>query len=101
VRESRVFSLNVLAADQKALAQEFFREIERTDGRFASHPFERGARTGCPLFPELPAALECEVAEIVEGGGDHAVVVAHVVDAVHRREAKPLTHAETGWTYAG
>jgi flavin reductase (DIM6/NTAB) family NADH-FMN oxidoreductase RutF len=101
VKESRVFTLNFLDADQKALAQKFFKDLERTDGHFSGHPYQLGARTGCPIFPELPAALECEVVDVIEKDNDHSVVLARVVDAVHRRDAKPLTHAETGWTYAG
>jgi len=101
VKESRVFSLNFLDAEQKLVAQKFFKDYERTEVRFAGHAYERGAKTGCPIFPELPAALECEVVEVVEKENDHAIVLARVVDAVHRRDARPLTHAETGWTYAG
>jgi flavin reductase (DIM6/NTAB) family NADH-FMN oxidoreductase RutF len=101
VKESRVFTLNVLGADQKELAKKFFKEIERADGRFSGHAYTLGARTGCPEFPELPASIECEVDDIIERGNDHAVVLAKVVGATHRHDAKPLTHAETGWVYAG
>src|ERR1041385_6827557 len=45
VKESGVFSLNVLAADQKELAKRFFKEIERTDGHLAGSPFVRGEAT--------------------------------------------------------
>ena len=97
VRESGVFTLNLLGHEQKELAKKFFKDLERTDGSFSGHPYTRGARTGCPVFPELPGALECEVVEIVEKENDHAVVLARVVDAVaHQESARPLTHAETG-----
>jgi flavin reductase (DIM6/NTAB) family NADH-FMN oxidoreductase RutF len=101
VRESRVFSLNVLAEDQKELAKRFFKEIERTDGHLAGSPFARGEATGCPVFPDLPAHVECEVVDIVERENDHAVVLARVVAAGHRRDAAPLTHAGAGWAYGG
>jgi flavin reductase (DIM6/NTAB) family NADH-FMN oxidoreductase RutF len=101
VKESRVFTLNFLGADQKALAKKFFKDVERTDGHFSGHPYALGKRTGCPVFPELPATIECDVETIVEGANDHAIVLARIVDAEHRRDAAPLTHAATGWQYAG
>lgn len=101
VKESRVFTLNVLGSDQKDLAQRFFKDLEVTEKTMGGVAYERGAATGCAVFPDLPAHIECEVVEVVDGENDHSVVVAKVVDAVHRREAKPLTHAETGWHYAG
>jgi flavin reductase (DIM6/NTAB) family NADH-FMN oxidoreductase RutF len=101
VNESRVFTLNFLGADQKALAQKFFKTIERTGGHFSGHPYELGKQTGCPVFPESPATIECVVDDIVEHRNDHAVVLARVVDVAHRRNAMPLTHRETGWAYAG
>lgn len=101
VKESRVFTLNVLGHEQKEFAKKFFKDLERTDGHFAGHAYTLGSKTGCPVFPELPATLECDVADIIERENDHAIVLARVVDAVHRHDARPLTHAETGWVYAG
>ncbi|GBD40458.1 hypothetical protein HRbin38_00316 [bacterium HR38] len=34
-------------------------------------------------------------------GGDHSVVVAEVVEAGVRQEAKPLIMWDTGWFYGG
>lgn len=101
VKESRVFTLNILGSDQKDLAQRFFKDQPVTADRFGDTPYVRGAHTGCPVFPDTPAHVECEVVEVYDGENDHSVVVAKVVDVEHRRDAKPLTHAETGWHYAG
>lgn len=101
VKEARVFTLNVLGSDQKDLAARFFKDQPVTDKAFGEVPYERGAHTGCPVFPGTPAHVECEVVEVYDGENDHSVVIAKVLDVVHRRDAKPLTHAETGWHYAG
>lgn len=101
VKETRVFSLNVLGSDQKDLAKLFFKDAAHEPGRMNGVAYHAGAATGCPVFPGLPAHVECEVVEVVEGENDHAVVLARVVAAEHRREARPLTTAEAGWTYAG
>ena len=100
-KEGGAFTLNFLASDQKDLAKLFFKDVKHADGALNGVRIERGPHTGCPVFPDLPAHVECEVVHAYEGENDHAVVVAKVVDAVHRRDAKPLTTAETGWTYAG
>lgn len=101
VKESRVFTLNILGSDQRDLTVKFFKDLEVTDKTMSGVAYERGAKTGCPVLPDTPAHLECEVVEIYDGENDHSVVIAKVVDAVLRREARPLTHAETGWHYAG
>lgn len=101
VKETGRFTLNVLDSTHKDLAKRFFKDIEHAPGSMSGVAYEPGPKTGCPVFPELPAHVECEVDHIVERENDHAVVLARVVDAVHRRDAKPLTTAETGWHYAG
>lgn len=101
VKEAGVFTLNVLGATQKDLAQKFFKELEVTPTTMSGVEYEVGAKTGCPVFPDTPAHLECVVKHVFDGDNDHSVVVAEVVDAQARRADKPLTHAETGWHYAG
>lgn len=101
LRESRVFTLNILGHDQKDLAQRFFKDQPVSATHFGETIYTRGAQTGCPVFPDTPAHVECEVVDIVDHENDHSIVVAKVVDAAHRREAGPLTHKETGWHYAG
>jgi len=60
-----------------------------------------GVATGCPILPALPAALELEKRDIIEGG-DHATVVFEVVEAhVHDDNAKALDHETVGLHYAG
>ncbi|MGQ9693077.1 MAG: flavin reductase family protein, partial [Thermaceae bacterium] len=100
LRETGVLGLNVLAHDQKSIAQDFFKPTQREGDRLNGHPFEPGPKTGVPLLTELPYWLEAQVVEVVERG-DHAVVVAEVVEAGVRYEAKPLVMWETGWFYGG
>lgn len=101
VKESRVFTLNILGDDQKDLTQRFFKDQPVTATHFGQTPYVRGALTGCPVFPETPAHVECEVVDIIDGENDHSIVIGKVIDAKHRRDAGPLTHRETGWHYAG
>jgi len=102
LRESKVFTLNILKSDQKELATTFFKTLDVTETTMSGVAYERGSKTGCPTFPELAGHVECEVKHIYEGDNDHAVVVAEIVDAIQRdTEAKAMTHADTGWHYAG
>lgn len=101
VKESGVFTLNILASDQKPLATTFMKTLTVTPTEMSGHAWRPGPATGCPVIPETPAHLECVVRHVHDGANDHSVVIAEVVDVEHRRDAAPLTHAETGWHYAG
>jgi len=56
--------------------------------------------TGCPILRQALAWFECEV----EGGipvGDHALVVARVIDGGQIAAGDPLRDDDLGWTYSG
>lgn len=101
IEETHTFALNVLGADQKTVAQDFFRPSQREGQTLNGHAFEPGPKTQSPLLTELPAWVECRVTG-TQAGGDHTVYVAEVVDAgVRDGEAKALDMWNTGWFYAG
>src|SRR5260221_8773374 len=58
-------------------------------------------KTTAPVLPNLPAYIECQVEQIVETDGDHAVVILRVVEAECRERVRPLTIAESPWEYGG
>ncbi len=99
VKESKVFTLSILATGQKAIAGAFFRHVEPKDGKFGDYAFEAG-RNGAPIISDAPAAVECEVVGFHEVG-DHSVVIGKVTDAHIKRDSEPLTMKETGWQYGG
>ncbi|MDM7323540.1 MAG: flavin reductase family protein [Thermus sp.] len=93
-------ALMTLAQDQKSIAQDFFKSTVREGNTLNGHPFEPSPTFGLPLLTELPYWLEAEVRHLF-AGGDHSLVVAEVVEAGVRQEAKPLVMWETGCFYAG
>ncbi|GAB5603399.1 flavin reductase family protein [Thermus sp. FJN-A] len=93
-------ALMTLAQDQKAIAQDFFKPTQREGNTLNGHPFEPSPTFGLPLLTELPYWLEAEVRHVYQGG-DHSLVVAEVVEAGVRQEAKPLVMWDTGWFYGG
>jgi len=78
------FAVNVLASDQRHLAQHF--ATPRAD-KFAE--FSCGSGHGkCPVLPGALAIFECETERTVEGG-DHLIIIGRVIRAAYG-EAEPL-----------
>lgn len=112
VRESLVFTVNLLAEDGMALAEKFAQPYygSKIRGRGAPsvtqihHKLEgvsyRLGETGCPILTEALVWFECQVEELVPLG-DHTLVVGRVLSGTVAREGKPLTSSVTGWPYSG
>ncbi|MET9415659.1 flavin reductase family protein [Streptomyces klenkii] len=79
------FGVNVLGAQQEALALRFAR---RSAGRFAGVGWEYDH--GLPRLPDAPGWLVCELASVVEGG-DHLLLLGAVVHA-RTATAAPLVY---------
>jgi flavin reductase (DIM6/NTAB) family NADH-FMN oxidoreductase RutF len=111
VRETRVFSVNVMGDDAMALVASF---LQPSDPRKIVGRSEDGMpiidklagvehkllETGCPVLRDALAWFECHV----EGGlpvGDHTLVVARVTDGGQISHGKPLRDDDLGWTYSG
>jgi flavin reductase (DIM6/NTAB) family NADH-FMN oxidoreductase RutF len=101
ISRAGAFAVNILGADQRGLAQDFFRPTRLEDGRLNGHAFAPGPATGAPVLEEVPAWFEARVVETVRRG-DHALVVGEVVEAgVRDGSARPLEMWDTGWFYGG
>ena len=111
VRETRVFSVNVMGDDSMELIARFLQPAnpKKIAGRvgtkaqaadkLAGVP-HRTMATGCPVLKDALAWFECEV----EGGlpvGDHTLVVARITDGGQINHGKPLRDDDLGWTYSG
>ncbi|MEU3766746.1 flavin reductase family protein [Amycolatopsis keratiniphila] len=73
------YAVTVLASDQKELAK-YFADWRRPAGiaQFDSVDWTAGPQTGAPLLDGALAWLECELAEVYEGG-DHSIFLGKVV----------------------
>jgi flavin reductase (DIM6/NTAB) family NADH-FMN oxidoreductase RutF len=101
IEQSHTLAVNVLAADQKEVAQAFFRPTEVADGKINGYRFERGPETGAPLLVDLPAWCEARVTDTIRRG-DHTVYLAEVINAgVRDPDADPMDLRDTGWSYGG
>jgi flavin reductase (DIM6/NTAB) family NADH-FMN oxidoreductase RutF len=79
------YAINVLAADQKALAERF---ATRGGDRFTGVTFDEGAG-GAPLLHGAAASFECFNRSRYEEG-DHVIFVGEVERCTHRPGASPL-----------
>ena len=79
------YAINVLAADQKALAERF---AGRREERWTGVDFVAGA-AGAPLLTGAAATFECFNRSRYEEG-DHVIFVGEVEHCTHRPGAMPL-----------
>ncbi|OLD65236.1 MAG: hypothetical protein AUI47_02590 [Acidobacteria bacterium 13_1_40CM_2_68_5] len=100
LRVSGAAAVHVLGKDQEELARRFFAPTRTDGGGINGEPFRDGV-TGAPILRGAPAYLECRVRQILDGLGDHALVVLEVVGAECREQVTPLTIAESPWEYGG
>jgi flavin reductase (DIM6/NTAB) family NADH-FMN oxidoreductase RutF len=86
-RKGSHYAINILAADQQALAQRF---ATRGLDRFADLDFVEGA-CGAPLLAGAVATFECfNRSRYVEG--DHVIFVGEVEHCMHRAGVSPLLY---------
>lgn len=88
LEQATAFAVNILPADQQPLAQLFARhgEFEQPMGGV---PY-RAAGSGSPLLEPAMAWIDCTVHERLNGG-DHTIVVGHVLDVgMAQPDAEPL-----------
>jgi flavin reductase (DIM6/NTAB) family NADH-FMN oxidoreductase RutF len=113
LRETGVFTVNVLHADDRALAVKFCqpRKASKIKGRseaasaviydkLSDVEYAPGELTSCPVLAAALAYLECELHQLVDVG-DHTLAVGRVLFGAVLREGEPLTQRLLGWSYAG
>jgi flavin reductase (DIM6/NTAB) family NADH-FMN oxidoreductase RutF len=76
--ERRRFAINVLHSSQAQHAQRFARRAARDTWEAVAHR----SLDGIPVLDGAIAILECELHDIADGG-DHVVVVGHVIGLDH------------------
>jgi flavin reductase (DIM6/NTAB) family NADH-FMN oxidoreductase RutF len=79
------YAINILAADQQALAQRF---SARREGRWTDVAWTEGA-SGAPVLTGAAAVFECFNRSRYEEG-DHVIFVGEVERCSHRAGAAPL-----------
>ena len=100
IKQSRVFVVNLLGKDQKSVAEHFVKP-STVIGEKLQTVRHRPGKTGAPILEDALAYFECEVREIANAQGDHALVIGEVVEAGVHKDEPALTLMDTGWHYGG
>jgi len=99
VQAAGSFVVNLLGSGQKDLASRFFRHVQADEKTLGGCPYHTGL-VGAPILDDVPAYLECRVAQTIDAG-DHTLFLADIVEAGVQHEMPALTMAETTWHYGG
>jgi flavin reductase (DIM6/NTAB) family NADH-FMN oxidoreductase RutF len=97
--KSRKLAISFLESGQRDLAYAFFKPTDRSGNTIGGFPFEV-ATTGAPILSDALGYIEARVVNIDETG-DHAVVIAEVINAGVKRQGTPLSLRELGLNYGG
>ena len=100
IKQGRVFSVNLLGKGQKSLAEHFVKPATVVGEKLKEISHRQG-KTGAPVLDDAIAYVECELREIANEQGDHAIVIGEVVEALVRKDEPALTLMDTGWHYGG
>jgi flavin reductase (DIM6/NTAB) family NADH-FMN oxidoreductase RutF len=92
ISTSRIFCVNVLAGDQRRLAEHFSGKVR--DRQFAEVGYATGA-TGAPVLDDSIAHFDCEVAEEYHFGS-HSILIGHVLSC-DSRPGSPLGYFNGGF----
>ncbi len=98
--ESRIAALHVLGSHQQEIAQKFFSPTKADGVALNGEPFFDG-KTSAPILKNLHAYLECNVVDVRQEYGDHAIVILEVIEAELLQPVEPLTIPGSPWEYGG
>ena len=100
IQKDGVFSVNLLSKRQKSVAEHFVK-ASSTPGEKLKGVKHRLGKTGTPILEDAIAYVECELREVANAHGDHALVIGEVIEAGVLLDEPALTLMDTGWHYGG
>lgn len=99
LQRSRHFAVNVYSDDQRELSGALGKPHSRHPEKAQALRLAPG-ETGCPLWLDGLASVECAL-ESQLPAGDSTLVLGRVVNAIVHREGEPLTMRAAGFKHAG
>ena len=103
ITEGRVFSLNVVSREDRAIVRKFTKPVEVDEGARTLNGFAfHDGRTGAPILDQAVAYVECEVRQPVDVG-DHTFFIGEIVDARFQlpEDTEVLRMEDTRMNYGG
>lgn len=95
IADSGRFAVNILAHDHRERGMVFAGMRPEIEDRFEDVKTDT-AVTGCPIFPDALAWVDCTVWEMYDGG-DHTIFVGEVQDVFAAGEGNPLLYHDRLW----
>ena len=103
ITEGRVFTLNLIAREDRAIVRKFTKPVEVDDNAHTLNgfPFHDGA-TGAPVLDQAVGVVECEVRNEVDAGS-HTVFIGEIVNATFQlaEDTEVLRMEDTRMNYGG
>lgn len=87
IKEAGTFAVNILAADQQEVAQQF---ATLQEDKFSGLRWRTGAETGAPVLDGALAYAECRLRDTCKGG-DHEILMGEIL-AGDSHQAEPLLY---------
>ena len=99
--EGRVFSLNIVDREDRAIVRKFTKPVDVGDGTLNEFPYHDG-RTGAPILDQAVGYLDCEVRHAVDLGS-HTLFAGEIIDAGFQKpeETEVLRMEDTRMNYGG
>lgn len=104
IEKGGVFAINIFREEDQEIIMPLTKGRAKKPDKMKEVSYKSAPETGCPILDGAAAYLECKVAQIVDIGGDHDLVVGRIIGAGLLKEAKVddiLTLPKIGWSYAG
>jgi flavin reductase (DIM6/NTAB) family NADH-FMN oxidoreductase RutF len=95
IEATKTFAVNILGEEHLDWGKRFAGLVPEIEDRFADIE-TKSAATGCPIFLDALAWVDCRVVHDYDGG-DHTVFIGEVLAAGSRAEGKPLMYYYRNW----
>lgn len=99
-----VFAINLFNKEDSDHIKPYTKSRAKKPDKMAAAAWMPAPETGCPILEGAAAVIECRVAQLIDLGGDHDLLVGEVVNAVILKpgdDHTTLTLPHLGWNYAG
>ncbi|HFE67406.1 MAG TPA: flavin reductase family protein [Chloroflexi bacterium] len=104
ISEGGVFAVNIFNKEDREAIMPFTKGRAKNPDKMKEADYSAAPETGCPILASAAAYVECRVAQMVDVGGDHDILVGEVVggDILKPGDVSDtLTLPDIGWSYAG
>ena len=104
VEQGRVFAINIFRKEDQEILMPLCKSRAKFPNKVEETSFSAAPVTGCPVIEGAAAYVEFKVAQIIDIGGDHDIVVGEPVGAEVFKPSESneiLSLPHLGWSYAG